>query len=226
MKISEIIANRIKRSGDRFFSCDNISDHILEGELLELKRQLAISFDQVLRDLVIDVEGDPNSFDTAQRLAKMYIDEIFRGRYYPKPKINAFPNEGDDMYEGMLVVRADIKSVCSHHHKDVNGTAFIGIIPSGKVLGLSKYIRLAQWEARRGTLQEELCTRIAKTISKETESKDVAVYIEATHGCVSCRGVEQENSLTQTTVLLGGFKDDMKVREEFYHNISMQKAVR
>ena len=222
MKTSDLIKERLIASEKRFYSNDNISDFIYDDERQDLIEEVTEKFEGVLQSLIIDTENDPNSIGTAKRLAKMYVNEIMAGRYQPKPDVTAFPNEGDDSYEGMLVIRADIKSVCSHHHKDVTGTAYIGIIPNGKVLGLSKYIRLARWEARRGTLQEELTTRIANLISNETGTKDVAVYIQAEHGCVSCRGAMQSNSLTQTTVLLGAFKSDPTTKEEFYQNISMQ----
>jgi len=220
--VSERIRERLETNGARYYAGDNISEHLLEGEREELIAELTDKFTDVLNSLVIDTAKDPNSTGTGKRLAKMYVNEIMAGRYDAKPDVTAFPNEGTDTYDGMIVIRADIKSMCSHHHQTVSGTAFIGIVPEGQVLGLSKYIRLAQWEARRGTLQEELTTRIANRMVTETGSKNVAVYIQAEHGCVSCRGVSQDNSLTQTTVLLGGFKSDKAVREEFYHNVQMQ----
>lgn len=224
--VSERIRNRIKAIGARFHASDNISGFIKDGEKEDLIEELTAKFEAVLESLVIDTQTDPNSKETGKRLARMYVNEIMSGRYDAKPDVTAFPNEGSDNYEGMIVIRAEIKSVCSHHHQAVSGVAFIGIIPNGKVLGLSKYIRLAQWEARRGTLQEELTGRIANRIRIETGSDHVGVYVQAEHGCVSCRGVQQDNSLTQTTVLLGGFKEDAKVREEFYHNIAMQTQYR
>jgi len=124
----------------------------------------------------------------------------------------------------MLVVRAELKSMCSHHHQPVTGTAYIGVIPHTRVIGLSKYIRIAQHCARRGTLQEELCGDIAKAISKATESKDVGVYIEAKHGCCENRGIGASNSMTQTAVLLGDFLDDPSVKNEFYSNIKLQTS--
>jgi GTP cyclohydrolase I len=123
----------------------------------------------------------------------------------------------------MLVVRAELKSMCSHHHQTVTGTAYIAVIPDKRVIGLSKYIRIAQHEARRGTLQEQQCGPIAKAISKATESPHVAVYIEARHGCCENRGIGASNSLTQTTVLLGDFLVDHSVRSEFLSNVKLQK---
>jgi GTP cyclohydrolase I len=157
----------------------------------------------------------------------MYINELMSGRYFPDPKVASFPNDEEggctDPYKGMLVVRAELKSMCSHHHQTVTGTAYIAVIPDKRVIGLSKYIRIAQHEARRGTSQEQLCGRIAKAISNATESPHVAVYIEARHGCCENRGISAGNSLTQTTVLLGDFLVDHSVRSEFLSNVKLQK---
>ena len=160
--------------------------------------------------------------DTARRMAKMYINELMQGRYNPPPIATAFPNCGSDRYEGMLVVRSEIKSVCSHHHQPVSGVAYIGILPGLKVIGLSKYTRIAQWCARRGTLQEELCNDIVRQIQKATESDSVSVYIQATHGCCENRGIMAHSSLTQTTVLKGEF-NDAHVKKEFFDNIKLQQ---
>lgn len=225
MSISEKIKKRIKDAGARFHANDNISKYIRDNERDELIEELTEKFDAVLRSLIIDVDTDPNSHGTARRLAKMYIHEIMEGRYWPAPNVASFPNDGShgtDPYKGMLVVRAEIKSMCSHHHQPVTGTAYIGIIPGSKVIGLSKYIRIAQHCARRGTLQEELCGDIAQAIMEATASTNVAVYIEAKHGCCENRGVMASNSTTQTTVLHGMFHD-AGVKAEFYSNIRLQK---
>jgi GTP cyclohydrolase I len=123
----------------------------------------------------------------------------------------------------MLVVRSELKSMCSHHHQPVTGIAYIGILAGQKLIGLSKYTRIAQWCARRGTLQEELCMDIAREIELATASKDVAVYIQATHGCCENRGIMAHSSLTQTTVLRGAFKEDASVKKEFFDNIKLQQ---
>jgi GTP cyclohydrolase I len=124
----------------------------------------------------------------------------------------------------MLVVRSELRSVCSHHHQPVMGTAYIGIIAADKLIGLSKYTRIAQWCARRGTLQEELCNDIAREIMSATGSKNVAVYIQATHGCCENRGIMAHSSLTQTTVLEGAFKTDPNTKKEFFDNITLQAS--
>jgi GTP cyclohydrolase I len=182
------------------------------------------AFEQVLDSLVIDRENDPNSKGTARRLAKMYFNEIMSGRYAPAPDATSFPNDSKDRYEGMLVVRSELRSMCSHHHQPVTGVAYIGIIAAEKLIGLSKYTRIAQWCARRGTLQEELCNDIAREISKATGSENVAVYIQATHGCCENRGIMAHSSLTQTTVLRGAFYNDPATKNEFFENVKLQQG--
>ena len=221
--VSDQIKARIKKAGAKFWASDNISDYLHDGDKEELIEELVPKFESVLRSLVIDIEGDPNSQATGRRLAKMYINELMSGRYNSIPNATAFPNEVADGYKGMLVVRSELKSVCSHHHQPVNGVAYIGIIAADKLIGLSKYTRIAQWCARRGTLQEELCNSIAKQIMKATGSKNVGVYIQATHGCCENRGIMATSSLTQTTVLEGAFTDDPATKKEFMDNIKLQQ---
>lgn len=221
--ISDVIRNRMKQDGKRFFACDNISEYLDDDERALLIKELTDKFNDVLKGLLIDIDNDPNSHGTGLRLAKMYVNEIMSGRYYPEPASTAFPNDGIEKYTGMLVVRAELKSMCSHHHQPVRGIAYIGIIPGKKVIGLSKYARVAQWHAQRGTLQEELCTHIANSIIKSTESNDVAVYIAARHGCCENRGIGAHSSLTQTTVLHGQFHE-ADVKKEFFDNIALQQT--
>jgi len=222
MNPSDRIRQRIKAAGARFNANDNISEYIQEGEVDELINELNVRFDAVLDSLVIDRENDPNSHDTGRRLAKMYVKELMSGRYVVPPKATAFPNDSEDRYEGMLVVRSELRSMCSHHHQPVTGVAYIGIIAAKKLIGLSKYTRIAQWCARRGTLQEELCNDIAREIMTATGSEDVGVYLEAEHGCCINRGIMAHSSLTQTTVLRGAFLKDATTKKEFFDNIALQ----
>ena len=223
MTVSETIRNRIKAAGGRYWAGDNISEYIYFDEYDRLIEETTSAFEQVLDALVIDRETDPNSKGTAKRLAKMYFNEVMSGRYNPAPDATSFPNDGKDAYTGMLVVRSELKSMCSHHHQPVTGVAYIGIIAAKKLIGLSKYTRIAQWCARRGTLQEELCNDIAREIQKATGSEDVAVYIQAQHGCCENRGIMAHSSLTQTTVLKGGFDTDAGTKKEFFDNIKLQQ---
>ena len=217
----EKIAKRLKNDNKRFWAGDNISSYVDNVETLI--EDLTPRFEQVLKGLVIDTETDPNSKGTAKRLAKMYVTETMSGRYDPAPDATAFPNDSADRYEGMLVVRSELRSMCSHHHQPVAGVAYIGIIAAEKLIGLSKYTRIAQWCARRGTLQEELANDIAREIQKATGASDVGVYIQATHGCCENRGIMAHSSLTQTTVLKGSFKDDQSTKKEFFDNIKLQQ---
>ena len=223
MKKSEEITNRLKKAGLRYWAGDNISEVLEDGDKDELIEELTPKFEAVLDSLIIDRFNDPNSKDTGRRLAKMYINEIMSGRYLPMPNATAFPNQIEDGYKGMLVVRSEIKSMCSHHHQPVNGVAYIGIIAAETLIGLSKYTRIAQWCARRGTLQEELNNVIANEIQKATGSPNVGVYLQATHGCCEIRGIGAHSSLTQTTVLRGAFNEDMGTKKEFMDNIKLQQ---
>jgi GTP cyclohydrolase I len=221
--ISKTIKDRLEQAGTRYWAGDNISAHIQEGELDQLVDELTDKFSGVLDSLVIDQTTDPNSKGTARRLAKMYIHELMSGRYEPMPPATAFPNDSEERYDGMLVVRSELRSMCSHHHQPVSGVAYIGILAAQKLIGLSKYTRIAQWCARRGTLQEELANDIAKQIMAATGSENVGVYVQATHGCCENRGIMAHSSLTQTTVLRGVFWTDHGTRKEFMDNIKLQQ---
>ena len=177
--LGDHIRFKMRRDGKRFWAGDNISEYLWQGDIEKLIDEAAPAFEQVLDRLLIDRENDPNSKGTARRLAKMYFNEIMAGRYETPPDATAFPNDSADRYEGMLVVRSELRSMCSHHHQPVTGVAYIGIIAAQKLIGLSKYTRIAQWCARRGTLQEELCNDIAREIMKATDAKDVGVYVQA-----------------------------------------------
>ena len=224
MKISEKIKKRLEAANKRYWANDNISEFIENDEKEKLIDEAVDAFEQVLDSLVIDRNTDPNSKGTARRMAKMYINEIMSGRYEPMPNPSSFPNYIEDGYEGMLVVRAELSSICSHHHQPVKGVDYIGIIAGKKLLGLSKYSRIAQWCAKRGTLQEELNVMIANEIQNVTGSDNIGVYIQATHGCCENRGIKAHSSLSQTTVLRGIFKDHPGTKKEFFDNIQLQQS--
>lgn len=220
--LADAIRFKMRREGKRFWAGDNISDYLHPGDKEILINEAAEAFEQVLDALLIDRKTDPNSQGTARRLARMYFTEIMAGRYEAAPEATAFPNDSADRYEGMLVVRSELRSVCSHHHQPVTGVAYIGIIAANKLIGLSKYTRIAQWCARRGTLQEELCNNIAQEIIKAADSEHIGVYLEAEHGCCTNRGIMAQSSLTQTTVLRGAFLTDTGTKKEFFDNILLQ----
>jgi len=220
---SQQILARLKDSGIRYWAGDNISEVLQNGDKEALIDDATQAFEGVLDALLIDRHTDPNSTGTARRLAKMYFNEIMAGRYDPIPNATAFPNDSEDRYDGMLVVRSELKSMCSHHHQPVNGVAYIGILAADKLIGLSKYTRIAQWCARRGTLQEELNIVIADEIQKATGAESLGVYVQATHGCCENRGIGAHSSLTQTTVLRGAFSTDPSTKKEFFDNIKLQQ---
>lgn len=221
--LSQVLRDRMKNTSKRFWAGDNVSEYLQPGDKEQLIEEATVAFEQVLDALLIDRDSDPNSRGTARRLAKMYFNEIMAGRYDPPPHATSFPNDSPDRYEGMLVVRSELRSMCSHHHQPVVGVAYIGIIAAQTLIGLSKYTRIAQWCARRGTLQEELANDIAREIGRATGAMDLGVYIQATHGCCENRGIMAHSSLTQTTVLRGSFKDDAGTKKEFFDNIKLQQ---
>ena len=224
MSVSKKITEKLKKDGKRYWAGDNISDYVTEEDKLALIEELKEKFEGVLDSLLIDRHNDPNSMDTPRRLAKMYINEIMGGRYEKAPKVTAFPNvDPDTRYGGIIVTRAELISMCSHHHQPVKGVAYIGLLAGVKVIGLSKYARIAQWCANRGTLQEELTMQIADELQKHTGTKDLAVYVQATHGCMEHRGVLAHSSLTQTTELRGQFFNP-SVKNEFLDYIKMQQV--
>jgi len=222
--LSQAIRDKMKQDNKRFWAGDNVSEYIDSNVMPELIEEATEAFEQVLDSLLIDRENDPNSKGTARRLAKMYFNEIMAGRYEQAPDATAFPNDSADRYEGMLVVRSELRSMCSHHHQPVTGVAYIGIIAAEKLIGLSKYTRIAQWCARRGTLQEELCNDIAREISKATDSENVGVYLRMTHGCCENRGIMAHDSSTTTSVLKGAFNKDAGTKKEFFDTLSLQES--
>ena len=224
LKTSDRIREELKSKGIRYWAGDNISDVVTDSDKSELIDELTEKFEGVLDTLLIDRDNDPNSMDTPRRLAKMYINEIMGGRYEKAPKVTAFPNDDPDhRYGGIIVTRAELISMCSHHHQPVKGVAYIGLLAGVRVIGLSKYARIAQWCASRGTLQEELTMSIADELQKHTGTKDLAVYVQATHGCMEHRGVHAHSSLTQTTELRGQFFNP-SVKQEFLDYIKMQQV--
>lgn len=221
--ISEIIRNRIKRNNARYFSNDNISEFIeSEDEINELTKEVTIKFQSVLDSLVIDTTNDHNTNETAKRVAKMFVKEIFRGRYTNPPKVTAFPNitEYDELYvTGPITIR----STCAHHFQNIVGKAYIGIFPGKNVIGLSKFNRIVDWIASRPQIQEEMTVQIADAIQKETEAEGVAVLIQAEHHCMIQRGVKEHESDMTTSVMRGDFRKDASLKQEFFNIIHKMK---
>jgi GTP cyclohydrolase IA len=217
-RISEQIKDRIIEDEGKFFANHNISKYIQEGEIELLVDEVAEKFEEVLKSLVIDIEHDHNTNDTARRVAKMYVKEIFSGRYQSDPDITAFPNVSkyDELY---VVGPIAIHSTCSHHFQNIIGKAYIGIAPDEEVIGLSKFHRQIASIARRPQIQEELTVQIADKLCEITKTESIAVRIDAEHHCVACRGVMDESTMV-TNVVRGKFREDKSLKQEFMQIVS------
>ncbi len=212
--ISDQIKNRIKQAGARFHSNDNISEYINPGELELLQDEVQIKLQNVLDSLVIDTSNDHNTNETAKRVAKMYVQEIFGGRYKPLPKITAFPNMGyKSLYTSGPI---SIRSTCAHHFQNIVGKCRIGIIPEQEVIGLSKFNRLVHHIAERPQIQEEMTTQIAMALTEYAKTPNVAVVVKAEHHCMTHRGVREHESDMTTAIMLGAFDKDSALKQEFY----------
>ena len=192
---------------------DTIYDGL--GDLQDIENNVTEAFQGVLDALLIDTKNDHNTKDTARRVAKMFVHEIFRGRYYPPPKITAFPNvkQYDQIY---MSGPMSINSTCAHHFQPITGKAYVGIFPGEKVIGLSKFNRMVDWVASRPQIQEEMTEQIADMIEKETEAQGVAVVIKAEHFCMTARGVKEHESDMLTSVVRGIFRDEPPIKAEFF----------
>ena len=204
--ISETIRNRILQAGDSFFANHNISKHIQPGELEQLEAEVAEQFEGVLQRLVIDTDHDHNTNGTARRVAKMFVREIFGGRYQPMPRVTSFPNMG---YESLYTTGPiSIRSTCAHHFQNIVGNCWVGVLPEGEVIGLSKFNRIVHWIAQRPQIQEEMTTEIAEALKEYAKTPNVAVIVKAEHHCMTQRGVrEHEYSSFETKHRLR-FKND------------------
>ncbi len=218
MKISEIIKDRIKKE-DFFKGCtykanDNIAEFFGPGELSLLIEEVAEKMNEVLKALIIDVDNDHNTKETAKRIAKMYVNEIFKGRYIAPPEVTSFPNvtSYDQIYvTGPITVR----STCAHHFQNITGKCYIGVYPGTKVIGLSKFNRIVDWIASRPQIQEEMTMHIAEEIKTKTEASGVAVLMQCSHACCTQRGVKEHESNMTTSVMLGCFRDEFSMKQEF-----------
>ena len=212
--ISNIIKQRLKQANARFHSNDNISEYINPGELELLQDEVARKLQLVLNSLVIDTKNEHNTRETAKRVAKMYIHEIFAGRFLPTPKVTAFPNMGyKSLYTSGPI---SIRSTCAHHFQNIVGKCWVGIIPEDEVIGLSKFNRLVHHIAERPQIQEEMTTQIALALSEYAKTAHVAVVVKAEHHCMTHRGVKEHESDMTTAIMLGAFDKDPALKQEFY----------
>ena len=175
MSISNTIRNRLKQAGKRFHGNDNISEFIQEGELIQLQAEVETAMQQVLESLVIDTENDHNTKETAKRVAKMFVNETFGGRYAPAPRVTSFPNMGyKSLYTSGPI---SVRSTCAHHFQNIVGKCWVGIVPEDEVIGLSKFNRIVHHIAERPQIQEEMTTEIAHELSKFAKTPNVAVVV-------------------------------------------------
>lgn len=214
IKTSDVIRKRLIKAGVRFNANDNISDYIEGDELKELQKEIEGKFQDVLHSLVIDTKKDHNTKETAKRVSKMWIHEVFGGRYRHLPKITSFPNLGyKSLYTSGPI---SVKSTCAHHFQNIVGNCWVGIVPNGEVIGLSKFNRIVYHIAERPQIQEEMTSHIAEALQKYAKTKSVAVLLKAEHHCMTHRGVREHESDMSTAIMLGAFKEDPATREEFY----------
>lgn len=221
--VSERIRSRIRRTGRRYNANDNIASYIEPSELDELIAEVAAKMKGVLESLVIDIENDHNTQDTAQRVAKMYLTEVFRGRYFPAPKVTEFPNV-ESLNELMIVGPITVRSACSHHFCPIMGRLWIGVMPNqhSNLIGLSKYARVAEWIMTRPQIQEEAITQTADYLMDMVRPDGLAVVMEADHFCMHWRGVKDTASKMTNSVMRGSFLKDPALRREFLSLIAMQ----
>ena len=212
--ISKKIKERLQKAGKRFHSNDNISEYIEDGEMDLLQSEVQEKLQGVLDSLVIDTENDHNTQETAKRVAKMYIRETFGGRFNPAPRVTSFPNMGyKSMYTSGPI---SIRSTCAHHFQNIVGKAWVGIIPNGEVIGLSKFNRIVHHIVERPQIQEEMTTQIAEALQKYAKTPNVAVMVKAEHHCMTHRGVREHESDMTTAIMLGAFDSHAPLKKEFY----------
>ena len=210
------IRERLAIAKKRFNANDNISQFIEPGELEKLLDEVELKMKGVLSSMVIDTETDHNTNNTARRVAKMYLNEVFKGRYLPAPAVTEFPN-AEHLNELMIVGPITVRSACSHHFCPVIGKVWIGVLPNEhtNVIGLSKYARLAEWVMGRPQIQEEAVVQLADLIMEKTSPDGLAIVMEATHFCMGWRGVKDLDSKMINSVMRGVFLKDPNLRREF-----------
>ena len=224
-KFSDELRKRMTTIKHKHFANDTIYTYLDPGDVKHIEDEVAEAFQDVLKALVINTKDDHNSYETARRVAKMFVHEIFRGRYYPPPNVTAFPNakQYDQIY---MSGPMSINSTCAHHFQAIKGKAYVGIFPGDKVVGLSKFNRIVDWIASRPQIQEEMSEQIADMIEEETGAKGVAVVIKAEHFCMTARGVKEHESEMLTSVLRGMFLRNTSMKNEFFSLLNNMKGMR
>ena len=222
--VSERIRARLRDKDVSFLANDNVADYILPGELDELQVEVADRVRDLLKALVIDIENDHNTAEPAARVAKMYLHEVFKGRYHQQPKVASFPNvkKLDEIYTvGPITVR----SACSHHLVPIMGNCWIGIKPGERVIGLSKFTRVADWVFSRPHIQEEAVMILADEIERLCEPQGLGIIIKAQHYCMKWRGVKEPQTSMVNSVVRGDFRHDPSLKQEFFELVRQQEAL-
>lgn len=214
--VSDRIRRRLIRAGARFHANDNVADYLREGELDLLQEEIELQLGGVLRALVIDVENDHNTRETAKRVAKMFVREVFAGRYEHGPRVTEFPNV-ERLNELNIVGPLSVRSACSHHLCPIVGRVWVGVLPnaSSNLIGLSKYGRLVNWVMSRPQIQEEAVKQLADLLERRIEPDGLAVVMEADHFCMHWRGIKESDAKMVTSVMRGSFLNDPALRREF-----------
>ncbi len=223
LPVSTRIRARIQRAKQRFHANDNIAAYFRPGELDALLEEVAGKMKGVLESLVIDTESDHNTQDTARRIARMYLTEVFRGRYEAPPPVTEFPN-AEHLNELMIVGPITVRSACSHHFCPIMGRLWIGLMPNehSNLIGLSKYSRLAEWIMSRPQIQEEAITQMADLLMSKVSPDGLAVVMEAEHFCLHWRGVRDSETKMVNSVMRGSFLKDSALRREFLSLINLK----
>ncbi len=216
MPASDRIRDRLISAGQRYHANDNIADFIEDGELGELQDEVQARMQEVLHALVIDTDNDHNTQGTARRVAKMFVREVFAGRYAPAPAVTAFPNVSQ-LNELMIVGPLKVRSACSHHLCPILGQVWIGVLPNAAsdLIGLSKYARLAEWVLGRPQIQEEAVVMLADALERRIRPDGLAVVMQASHFCMHWRGVKDDGALMRNSVMRGAFLKNATLRREF-----------
>lgn len=222
---SERIRYRLVGAQCRYHANDNIADFIRDGELDEIKAEVQQKLQEVLRSLVIDTESDHNTQETAKRVAKMFVDEVFVGRYTPMPSVTEFPNFSR-LNELMIVGPIKVRSACSHHLCPILGKVWIGVLPNefSNLIGLSKYARICDWIMSRPQIQEEAVTMLANELQDRVKPDGLAIVMEADHFCMHWRGVKDDQSMMTNSVMRGAFLKDPNLRREFLSLLSKKNG--
>ena len=222
---SQRIRYRLVAANCRYHANDNIAAHIRAGELAELKAEVQANLQQVLESLVIDTESDHNTNETAKRVAKMYIEEVFRGRYVPMPVVTEFPN-ASRLNELMIVGPITVRSACSHHLCPIVGRVWIGIMPNehSNLIGLSKHARVCDWVMSRPQIQEEAVVMLADALQERVKPDGLAIVMEADHFCMHWRGVKDNDTAMTNSMMRGAFLKDPNLRREFLSLLSKKNV--